>query len=1666
MLKRFVKYRFLRILLRCLLGLFIFFVALVLWIRSPWGQSIIVSEAVDYIAAKTQTRVSIDKLFLTFSGNLELDGLYLEDQQQDTLLYSESLEISVALMPLIRSDAINVKGLYWHGFKARIKRPEAEAPVNYDFLITAFVPAEDSLKQTPEEETSLPVNIGKISLKQFDLQYKDALTGMDAAVKLGQLELLPGALDVDQMDFTIESLLVANSEIFYRLTQPPTQIPPTTAESTSGESVLPTLRVSALKLEGVQLDYESVPDQTTALIKVGDMQLRNQQVDLVRQKVSLDEFAFNNSELFLKQLSEDAPVTADSTEVSEPVPFSWPEWYLDIQKVSLRNNRYQVQLTDSVPEPGVFDPANISLSQADLVLHDISLKPGTAHLKLDQLSFVERSGFELKRLGFDVDLDDQRLAIGAFNLSTPSNFLSGDTELNFASLQALLDDPKTSSASLKLDSILINPGEFLPFSPDLSTNEPFQALTQKPLRGKLDVAGSLAAIELNDLALQWGDNTNIRIMGAVKNPADTSSLAASLEKITIASNRADTEILMMGEDPGMKIPQSFRLEGSLSGGFDQGETSLRVSSSLGGLNLSGKFTRGSAITLEANVQVKDLLLHELLANQQLDTLSLALDLNAKGTSLNDITAQFKGRFQKLRFDGYDYSALRVDGNIQKGEGTVDLELKDQNLDLALQTQLLLDSLRPRINSLLTVNGADLQALGLTEEPIRTAFTLSTDVTGNTDDLRADLKLRNGKAVYDQEAYTFGDFDLNARATHDTLFALVNSRMMDARVVSNRNVDKLLPALQQQMDYYLNGRKPAESPADDGAVLEASVTFRLVPVISEVFLQSMERLDTVTMRLNYDQNAHSLNASLLAPHITYQGSEVDSVKFDLKGDSDGLDLRAGWSEINAGSVSIDEGLIRGALKEGTLDSRITVFEDTTTFLSMGSVWTLGDTLSMHISDEALIFNKKNWSVLKENELTLMPDRIAVKDFELTNGNQTLALSDQMPGSNKAHIAALFENYQLSNLIGFLNPGKPLAKGIVNGSFIVEEPLAVPGLIAGLTITDLEAMEIPLGKLTLEAKATGAKDYDLALGLEGKEVNMKMAGEYQNSNVASELDLRLDINSLQTSLLQKFSQEQLSEAQGNISGELDIRGDSDAPIYQGQINFNKVSFLVKQLNTAFSMDQERLKLDNKGLHFQAFTIADGDRNTFDIDGSILTSELTNPEFDLSLVAKGFTPVNSTRADSDFFYGQVSVNTDLDITGNLQIPKVRGRIQVIDGSSMTVIVPESELELKAREGVVVFVNRKNPDDILTRPAENEPSALGEMLAGFDIETVLEIGRNTEFNIIIDEQRGDNIKVQGTGSFNMGLEPNGRTRMSGQYNLSGGHLEVGLYGLVGRRFEIVPGGNITWLGDPLEARLNMRALYKLNISAGPLMAERTTSDAQIEAAYRQKLPFEVYINVDGMLLKPEISFNLDMPEDERGALGGAVYNQIERLNSQEEELTKQVFSLLVLGGFYTSKGSDGSSGGPASLAIDNVSSILEGQLNNYSDKLFDKTGLQLGVDINNRTDQQGNRATSVDISAQKEFFNDRLIVRVGSEVDVAGGQSSSQGTPIIGNVSVEYLITRDRRLRLRGFNKNTYEGIIDGQLTVSGIALIFSREFNKFKELWIRQMRKEEKTKNTKKK
>ena len=1650
-MKKKKKYRTLRRLGRFFLLLLLLFVVVILFVRSPWGQDIIVGKAVSYISEKTGTKVEIKKLFVTFAGGIQLEGLFLEDTKGDTLIYSKSLEADVALYPLVFGNQFNLKELNWNGLTGNIERTENSEKFNFDFLMEALV-ATDTVA-TIEETPPMQINIGEMSLSDFKISYTDDYLGIDTKLQLGKLHLDADAIDLESMRFGLDDLQLSDSEITYQQTKP-------FAPDDTTAIQLPYLWIDDMDITNVNVKYNSFPDGLNATFSIGNFQLNLPKADLAKNEFEVENLVLKSSRFSIALDDINSPNTE---EVTESTNFEWPEYKIEVAKIDLDDNILDYRLNQQISEQGIFNPEAISISNFELKANDINYRPKEIGLQLQQLAFAEKSGFRLRQLVFDAKANNTSTSISKLKFQTDNSTAKGKLNLSYASFEKLISTPELTNVDLDIFNIEIGLRDAYPFQPELAANPYLEKAAQKPITGSIKAEGTLSEIQLPLFDINWGSQTSLRATGQLKNVLATDSLAFNFKNIKALSTRKDILQFISEADLGISIPKNISLEASLNGTVSAIDIDAALAIPEGTAKLSGKYYNAAELGFNGNLKIDSLQLDRLLKNEQLGLVSFIMDASVSGTDLNSLNASLTSEFSQLELKDYDFSNLLLDGDIVNGIGAINLNFKDKNLNLKARTKVDLDSIESKINLNLNLIGADLYALGITQEQIKTAVNLDADFSGNADDFTIDAILTEGIAVYDNEQYRLGNIDLSAHLDETTTNLSISSDFLNGILQSNTSPDKLNIALEQQFRGYFPNAKN-EEVAQDSIKLKLDMALTPIPILTEVFFRGVQRLDSINLQADFDAASKNLNAKLYMPSATYNGIAIDSLNVSVQGNATDLDFSAGLASVNADPIQVKRTSFNGNMQNGELLLDFSAYDDQDELVHVASELELAkDTVLLHINPSKLLFNKKEWVIPQDNRITFSTGYMGLRNVNLSRNEQSLSFSNKIIGITREHFGVEFNNFKLQTFISLLNPDEALAKGLVKGKFVIENPFDSPGIVADFKINSLEVMQNPLGNLSLDAASKGSNKYDFNLALKDGGADLDLTGDYNAADTGALLNLDLDLNRVELGLIESLSEGSLKNSKGHISGGVTIQGTTVAPLYKGQLDFNQVEFNVASLNSIFKIADESLRIDNSGLYLETFRIGDANDNTFTLNGTITTSEITNPSFEFSMSAEQFQLLNSTVEDNELFYGKASIDADVTVKGNLELPKVAGKIRVRKITDLTYVVPESQLDVEEQDGVVIFVNRENPDAILTR---NDREETPSFFKGMDVKAILEVADDAVFRAIIDKKAGDNLQVSGDAALNLNIEPNGRINLSGRYVLNSGHYETSLYNLVKRRFDIEPGGSITWLGDPTDAKLDVTAIYKVETSASPLLAAVTSGeDASLSEKYRQVLPFLVYLNVDGELLTPTLSFALDMPVNQQGYLGGAVYSSVQQLNEQESELNKQVFSLLALNRFFPTTGSDGSSGGTAAIARDNVNKVLSGQLNAFSDKIFGKTGFELDFNLDSFTDYQGDTPqdrTQLNINANKKLFNDRLIVTAGSALDVEGSaQTNQEEVPIIGNVSLEYLVTENGRYRLKGFRKNEFTNVIDGQLIITGVALIFQREFNKFSELFSPIKKKEVKNK-----
>lgn len=202
---------------------------------------------------------------------------------------------------------------------------------------------------------------------------------------------------------------------------------------------------------------------------------------------------------------------------------------------------------------------------------------------------------------------------------------------------------------------------------------------------------------------------------------------------------------------------------------------------------------------------------------------------------------------------------------------------------------------------------------------------------------------------------------------------------------------------------------------------------------------------------------------------------------------------------------------------------------------------------------------------------------------------------------------------------------------------------------------------------------------------------------------------------------------------------------------------------------------------------------------------------------------------------------------------------------------------------------------------------------------------------------------------------------------------------------------------------------------------------------------------------MSPNIEFDIqvrDYPENinvsgQTYSLGSLVSSFENKIHTDEQELKRQVFSLLILRNF--SSQNQLVTGG--SFAINSVSEFLSNQLSYWITQVDEN--LDIDVDLG-ELDQEGFATFQVRLSYT--FLDGRLrITRDGGFTD---SQNNANLGSIAGDWTVEYSLTPEGKFRVKMYNRNntssTTQALSQQSTFTAGISLIHTQSFNEIKDIF----------------
>jgi len=312
---------------------------------------------------------------------------------------------------------------------------------------------------------------------------------------------------------------------------------------------------------------------------------------------------------------------------------------------------------------------------------------------------------------------------------------------------------------------------------------------------------------------------------------------------------------------------------------------------------------------------------------------------------------------------------------------------------------------------------------------------------------------------------------------------------------------------------------------------------------------------------------------------------------------------------------------------------------------------------------------------------------------------------------------------------------------------------------------------------------------------------------------------------------------------------------------------------------------------------------------------------------------------------------------------------------------------------------------------------------IKGVELAFDLDITQDAEVEIVIDKSSGSSIRGRGEGNLLVEINTNGKFNMYGDIVVFEGIYNFIYGGLVQKEFQVEPGGTLEWEGEPLNAGVNLTAVYKTQANPSVLL----------DSPINRSIPVEVQISLTGVLEKPEPEFDIKFPN-----VSSTIKSELEYRLDDNESREFQALSVVTTGSFMSDlKLNQAAVYGTLS---ERASSLINGIFSDGDSKL--QVGLDYKLGENNPEYQTDDRL-GVTLSTQ---LSDRVLINGKVGVPI-GGVSE---TVIAGDVQIDFLLNEEGTLTAKMFNReNSIQNFGEEIGYTQGLGVAYNVDFDNFKEL-----------------
>ncbi|MCT3648870.1 translocation/assembly module TamB domain-containing protein [Elizabethkingia anophelis] len=1643
-----------------IISIVVFFSLLILSLRLPVVQNFIKDRLVVYLENKIKTKVSLEKVYVAFPNNLKLQNLYLKGQDVDTLLAVRKLDVGLNMMKLMSSTA-DITSVDLEGVNANVVR-NPEGKFNFDYIINAFA------TNDKEESSSKPfiISLNKIKLKDIGVTFKDQQSKNDIKLYFNSFDTRVKTFDLQKNNYAVGDINLDGLKLKLKqdLVAEVSEKVGKKVDSLNKQQPMK-IGLQGIKLTNFNIDYGDENTKTFAKVLFKELSTKVNQLDLENSAYNIDKVllagADIRADLYLPAKKE------DPKKVQKISAGSGKEKAMKVLLGNLNFNDVKVVYNNTavVPSKQGMDYNHLNFSRMNIDIRNFKMENNEFAGTVKSAEIKESKGLDIQRLTTNFTYGSKEAYLKNLYLQTPETILRDEVVIGYDSVEQLTANPGAIKVSASIRDSKVGFSDILNLVPTLRNTVPFNKYPNAVLLVNANAKGSVNDLVIQNLKLSGIDQLKVAASGRVKNAMNPDQLYYDL-KIGELSSSDKTIYNLVPKNTipsNISLPSFFSVKGIAKGTTKNVNTNLNLTSAFGNAEIIAQvdMRRKNHELYDVNANLHNLQIGKIIQNKEVGAITAKIAAKGEGFDPKSAKADIRGYVNSAVYKAYNYRDMDLTGKINHGAYSLALNSKDPNANMKLAASGVYNEKNPTVKVNGTITKLDLNKLGFYEKPMIVAGKLDGDFSNlNPDELNGSLNLQNFAISDTKEVFPLQEVNFKAVSTKDSNELNLNSQIADITLTGKYKLTQIFGALQQTINQYYQFQKPGKAQnIQPGQHFAFSAKIKNDNLIRK-FVPDLKDFETITLNGNYDADSQKIEVDGRIPQLQYGENSIQGGALKITNENQALQYNLGVASLKSSSLALNKISVVGDVADNTINYNITTKDtkDATRFLIAGKAKSLNNITEISLNPDGLKLNYDDWTVAENNRIQISSKGILADNFRLSNaGSEILLQSENNSPASPLNVS--LKDFKIETITEAIKKDSLLAKGTINGTAQLRDLTKKMTFTSDLNISDLMVYGSPVGNVAVKVKNNSANILNADVALSGNDNDVKILGDYNIS--AGTFDMNMAINQLQMKTVQGFSMNAIHHTEGYLSGNLKLTGSTDKPNILGKIKFNKVGLEIAKTGSDFRNIDDEIDFTNRGIEFNRFKVKDKDGNALTVNGQVLTQNYRDFAFNLNVNARDFKVVNSEKTNDAMMYGILAIDAGLRIRGNLDLPKVEGRLAVAENTDFTFVLPQSLPALQERDGIVEFVDQDQV--VLNKTIKTDSLNAQSRIKGMDVSVNIEVNKEAKMSIVIDKANGDFVKLQGEAQLTGGIDPSGKTTLVGVYEVEKGAYELSV-SMLKRKFDIQKGSTITWTGEPTAAIMDITAVYKTETAPIDLVEQQVNQGET--NLFKQRMPFNALLKMKGELLKPILSFDITTDENNNSVATNVkqlVDAKLAQLRQQEPEMNKQVFALLLLNRFIGENPFQSSAGLSAeTMARQSVSKILSQQLNNLASDLIKGVDLNFGLEsTDDYSTGNKNTRTDLNVDISKKLLNDRLKVTVGSNFGLEGQARQNENmTNIAGDVTVDYSLSRDGRYMLRAYRKNDYQVALQGQIVETGIGFIITLDYDKFREIF----QKSKKEKNRK--